>query len=184
MQGLGWEHLVFFVFPEGSERITWKFLQGCQTGPLQLWVGTRTQAVMVNVCLGVGLGPSLLPCRWAVGSASVQKADRSFQADSTSIWDPPCELFHNSWDLTPLLAVCFCLAHGDVSLHHKWGVVGSSLQTYLQTLNGNCDNQQVSEPDRLILLQCFLDFQYVFNNEQATIFILTKYIPKTSLGRK
>lgn len=58
------------------------------------------------------------------------------------------------------------------------------LQTYLQTLNGNYDNQQISECDRLILLQCFLSLQYVFNNEQATIFILTKHFSKTRPDRK
>lgn len=58
------------------------------------------------------------------------------------------------------------------------------LQTYLQTLNGNYDNQQISECDRLILLQCFLNLQYVFNNEQATIFILAKHFSKTRTDRK
>lgn len=155
---------------------------------------------MASASRGVGLGPHSLPCGGPIltllysglmlkGPYQYRKQTGVLNSISSrlprSIWDPPGELSHDPGWAPHSSSGCLFLPGTWGCLLASEGCCGikQPLQTFLQTLNGNCDGQQVSER-RNILLQWFLSLQYVFNNEHATVFIHPIFLKQGWLEKK
>lgn len=135
MQGLGWEHLVFFCLSRGEWRDNLK-IPARLSNRSSTTLSRDKDSSCNGYCMSGGGPGSQSPalqscCRVCISTESRQEFSSTL---ITSIWDPPCELFHNSW--TNSFSGCLFLpgTRGCI-FASQMGCCGikQTLQTYLQT---------------------------------------------------